>query len=733
MKRIRKTLSILLTLTMLVGLLLPMGAPAFAVTKNTLNSVPTVGTDFKGLVSTLTIAEDSEAKNDFEDGKSFIVTLPENVKFAVYKNNEWVSVSDADVIDATLDAGKSKPFVTGPVATATFSSERSLVITFGGTQDTGNKELVTINMYGIVDGATGDIKVNIDPLDSGVTGGDVLVGRSASGNAAATVLNVESIGESNLEKGGVIRVTETTPGALKAGDELKFKLPDGFKWVEDGTTKTTVNYVNFQASNFDQSVGSDGRQLVLKLKSGFAGTTMRGLIEIRPVINVSSNAKIGDVEVDFSGDNVESATLLVAKYSDYGVAISTKDTKEVLAGASEEEIGKLVIEETVPGSFVNKRKMTIELPEWAKFAADPELTFVSGSKPYNASSMTVVSDDRHKAELSFNGVTSSKAKFEVKLKKVNLQVGKTGDIPVKVYGSAIGEEKQVVVGKALSPVEVTAVSKDVKLGLNSQAAGEIVIKENVKGAIQEKPTIYDGSEKDGVVRLELETRGVKFAKTPTITIVEGNLEIENISDDDDYVQFKIKSESTKPATIKISDVEYTVDRTVPVGPIVVKVKGVAVATTNEGSSAGDKTLGFDAGTIQKVANAVVVNPAPAAGSASFNIGSTVYTVDGVAKVMDAAPYIKDSRTYVPVRYLALALGVEENNIAFENGVVTLKKGDTVVKLTIGDKNLSNNDTVSTMDVAPEINNGRTMLPARFVAEAFGANVGFANGQVVISR
>ncbi|WP_333870367.1 copper amine oxidase N-terminal domain-containing protein [Desulforamulus putei] len=753
MKRARKALSVLLTLAMLLGLLLPMGAPAMAVTKNTLNAVPTVATDAKGLISTLTIAEDSQAANDFEAGKSFIVTLPESVKFAVYENGSWVSINDAStpVTDALNTPANdpdntSKTYIdvsrSGIVASATFSSERSLVITFGNQTNDSQKDYIAINIYGIVDGAAGDLKVNIDPLDSGVTGGDVLIGRAASGNAVATVLNVETIGESTAEKAGVIRITETTANALGADDELKLKLPDGFKWVT-GASGTKVSFVNFTQSDFvdasstlgqidNAQVKQDGRQLVLKLKSTFAGTTKRGIIEIRPVINVSSTAKQGDVEVDFSGDNVEAATLVIAKYADYGVKVTAASAPEVMSGASEQELGKLVVEETVPGSLVNKRKMTIELPEWAKFAADPELSFVSGTKPYNVSTMTVVSDDRHKAELSFSGTTSSKAKFEVKLKKVNLQVGKTGDIAVKVYGSAIGATQEVVVGKAVAPVEVTATAKDVKLGLNNQVAGDIIIKETAKGAIQEKPTIYDGTEIDGKLRIEIDTWGVKFAKTPKVEVTEGNLEIENISDDDTYVEFKIKSESTKPSTIKISDVQFTVDRTVPVGPIVVKVKGVAVATTNEGSSASNKTKGFDAGTIAKVTPAVVVNPAPAAGSASFNIGSTVYVVDGVAKVMDAAPYIKNGRTYVPVRYLALALGVEENNIGYENGVVTLKKGDVTVKLTIGDKNLDNNGTVTAMDVVPEVNNGRTMLPARFVAEAFGAAVGYANGQVVIS-
>jgi hypothetical protein len=47
-----------------------------------------------------------------------------------------------------------------------------------------------------------------------------------------------------------------------------------------------------------------------------------------------------------------------------------------------------------------------------------------------------------------------------------------------------------------------------------------------------------------------------------------------------------------------------------------------------------------------------------------------------------------------------------------------------VQLTIGSKTMVVNGVAITMDVAPEIQAGRTMLPFRWVATALGASVGW---------
>jgi len=110
--------------------------------------------------------------------------------------------------------------------------------------------------------------------------------------------------------------------------------------------------------------------------------------------------------------------------------------------------------------------------------------------------------------------------------------------------------------------------------------------------------------------------------------------------------------------------------------------------------------------------------------ALFTINSTTYTVNEETKTMDVAPEIKDNRTFVPIRYLAYALGVPEDGILWEPQKlkVTITKDGTSVELLIGQKYQYINKKPRKMDVAPYIKDGRTMLPARWVAEPLGAQV-----------
>lgn len=103
------------------------------------------------------------------------------------------------------------------------------------------------------------------------------------------------------------------------------------------------------------------------------------------------------------------------------------------------------------------------------------------------------------------------------------------------------------------------------------------------------------------------------------------------------------------------------------------------------------------------------------------VGDTAETIE---IEMDVAPYIKNDRTYVPVRYLAYSLGVTEEGITWDGEAkqVGITKDETDIALTIGSNIMTVNQAPVQMDVAPEIKDGRTMLPARWVAEALGAEV-----------
>lgn len=113
---------------------------------------------------------------------------------------------------------------------------------------------------------------------------------------------------------------------------------------------------------------------------------------------------------------------------------------------------------------------------------------------------------------------------------------------------------------------------------------------------------------------------------------------------------------------------------------------------------------------------------------SFKIGDATYTVNGTIQTMDVTPEVKNSRTYVPVRYLANSLGVTNEDITWDSQTetATLKKDDTTLSLTMGSNTLTattDGETSSiTMDTVPYIKKGRIMLPARWVAEPLGATV-----------
>jgi hypothetical protein len=87
----------------------------------------------------------------------------------------------------------------------------------------------------------------------------------------------------------------------------------------------------------------------------------------------------------------------------------------------------------------------------------------------------------------------------------------------------------------------------------------------------------------------------------------------------------------------------------------------------------------------------------------------------------AEPLIKNDRTLVPMRPLFDALDVPVNWVAATKTVVA-KKGDTQVELTIGSRNVILNGALVTTDVAPEIINGYTYMPVRFLSESLNLKV-----------
>ena len=105
----------------------------------------------------------------------------------------------------------------------------------------------------------------------------------------------------------------------------------------------------------------------------------------------------------------------------------------------------------------------------------------------------------------------------------------------------------------------------------------------------------------------------------------------------------------------------------------------------------------------------------------MSIGSNEIIANSDKVSIDAAPTVQNSRTYVPFRALAEAFGAE---VAYDEATqaVTAELNGVTVVMTIGSATYTVNGEEQTMDVAPFINGSRTMVPVRFAAEAFGIKV-----------
>lgn len=99
----------------------------------------------------------------------------------------------------------------------------------------------------------------------------------------------------------------------------------------------------------------------------------------------------------------------------------------------------------------------------------------------------------------------------------------------------------------------------------------------------------------------------------------------------------------------------------------------------------------------------------------------IYLDTALIEFPDQQPIILNNRTMIPIRAVSESLGW---NVSWGENVVTITNSYHTLILYIG-KNYYTIDSVrKTLDVPAQIINNRTMVPIRFVAEAFGYNVGY---------
>lgn len=594
------------------------------------------------------------------------------------------------------------------------------------TVDSNNNDTAWLNLTVTFDGsdaAAGDVKLNFFGTGGQLESGSVVIAKAVSGAVELAVVGDPAKITEDGRDSVTIRVTQLVGGSIATDSVIKIKLPKGFKWsgtpTEDGT-------------KVKASVDTDDERILKIVYDSTESGSMSAIFDVTASVEVADTdeANKGDVVATVDGVNctVNTSELTVATYTDYGVTVKVDSVKELVAGkASDQKTAKITVKETIANSLIEGRKVTVELPEWVKIVdVSDKSGFKSGEPTW----------DKNKLYFYPKENTTTKDEYTFKL-ELSIEAGKSGDIEAVFSGAGMAETKAVI-AKAVPAISATANAVDVKIGVQAQPAADLVITENKAGALK------SGTNRQiGIVLPE----GVKFAGTPKVTVT-GDLGIKEdqvkVSDQvyldsgakvygaDRVLVIPIKSESLKASTITISNIKLTVDRTVAEGSVTAKIQGYAIVD-NYGSGDGQ----FLTATAAQAVIANVITPAPGVttGSAVFTIGSASYTQNGETVSMPVAPYIKNGRTYLPLRFCGNAIGISDTNIWWDSATktATLKKDNTIVQVKIGSQALYVNGVqVSTMDVAPEIKDGYTMLPIRPVMEALGATLTYDDATKTVS-
>lgn len=110
----------------------------------------------------------------------------------------------------------------------------------------------------------------------------------------------------------------------------------------------------------------------------------------------------------------------------------------------------------------------------------------------------------------------------------------------------------------------------------------------------------------------------------------------------------------------------------------------------------------------------------------YTLGSSMYTVNGESKgPMDATPEISNGRMFLVIRYVTQEVGADLEWVGSEKKLVITTETGKVIELWVNKPDARVDGEIMMIDpndpnVVPYINNGRTLLPMRYVAEQLGA-------------
>lgn len=226
----------------------------------------------------------------------------------------------------------------------------------------------------------------------------------------------------------------------------------------------------------------------------------------------------------------------------------------------------------------------------------------------------------------------------------------------------------------------------------------------------------------GKIRLEMEGEPYIYYKgIPRIKVTQGDIGLKVIGWDDEKDNV-LEIEVTR-ASREASVIEIS-DFTYSVDRIAPEGKyDLAISGSALSPENPTETIVFK-GFMVVSTDSIEVDDFPTASQTTttiFKLGSTSYTVNGKIFEMDAVPFSQNGRTMIPIRYAAEAAGVSSNDVKFSGGVIMVPASKKI-EMALGSRIVKADGEVSTMITEPINFNGRTYVPISEIARLLNLQV-----------
>lgn len=665
------------------------------------------GAEFK-VVSATEIAKNVFVKGTAVDASK--ITEVEKDSFKLTITN--VELKDEDIISVKLGPNmKLKSTSVGKKATISVDGDMVTTddLTFAEVKDTGVKASVK-KVAEITEEGVSALERELK-IESNV--GDFEVGQRFELKLSAGFEFNKLVGKGDTY--GTPATKDTTS---------KYKVIDNGKGertavieVTDVTDTITVKADNLVISADTAKVGAECK-LTVKAVKGTAG--------FNDTADAIVVAKVVADAIEVSVDEDEDVPVI---YS--GVNVANED----ITDDSDHKALEVTIKEPTAGTLDAKKVLTMELPDGVyvtnvesndDFDAD-EVAFAAAYKKGDYEKFEFA---RRTLDATEEGQDAGELKFTLTLVA---EPGFTGDVTLKVDGAGLDKAQEVKIAKFVAPYTVEASQNNLIIDYrNTKIPTNIVVKEAEEGLWKKNSQFVFGVDK---------FEDDDFENDATYTVDDkSDLEVKTIKD---KLGFKIDKESADDAaTVTISNISLYMSRNLAAGAydlqlnttgsdafmkqVILAPAGVDKDEATVKYQYYDNDAHFDEVVKEGFVN--IITAGRDKDDASFTKKVVVpvgekYIIAGEEQVaLDVPAYISAAGyTMLPVRAVATALGINNNNVLWNQAsrTVTILYGQRIITMVAGQKVVTVNGNTIPASATVQIKDGRTFLPMRDLATALG--------------